>query len=93
MHLVFQVYYLTQQLDEGYQDELKLSQFMGFLTVVGILVSAIGLYAISYYLQLSRTREIGIRKVLGASVVAGASMSWHILKNVLANPAKSLQCE
>ena len=39
-----------------------------FLTILAIIISAMGLYGLASYTAEQRTKEIGIRKVLGASV-------------------------
>jgi putative ABC transport system permease protein len=50
-----------------YQSELRLSRLSGYFTGVAIFVACLGLFGLSSFMALQRTKEIGIRKVLGAS--------------------------
>jgi putative ABC transport system permease protein len=54
-----------------------------FASVVTILISAIGLYALVFYSTERRTKEVGIRKVLGATTRTVISLlTWDFLKPV-----------
>jgi putative ABC transport system permease protein len=57
--------------DEGYnslyQREQHLSQIIGYFTAIGIFLACLGLYSLASYTAEQRTKEIGIRKVIGAS--------------------------
>jgi putative ABC transport system permease protein len=59
-------------LDEKFGDLLRQQENFGvmflFLTILAIIISAMGLYGLASYTAEQRTKEIGIRKVLGASV-------------------------
>lgn len=64
-------YYFT---DEYYNSKFKSEQQQGILgllfSVLTIFISCLGLFGLASYMAESRTREIGIRKVLGASVAS-----------------------
>jgi putative ABC transport system permease protein len=64
----FEYQFLEENYDQLYQSEMKLGEIFGFFTVVSILIAALGLFGLAAFLSGQRTREIGIRKVLGASV-------------------------
>lgn len=60
-----------------------LDKFTGFLNIIGItaiLFSCLGLLGLSSYLVERRTKEIGIRKILGASL---ANVIWHVIREFL----------
>src|SRR5207253_2227513 len=47
----------------------------GFITILAILISCLGLFGLASYMAEQRTREIGVRKVLGASIID----LWYLL--------------
>lgn len=63
----FDYYFLDDAVNEVYQREIKLSNTVNYVSAISILICLLGLYGqVSLNLQ-SRKKEIGIRKVLGAS--------------------------
>ncbi len=59
--------FLDQDLDNMYKSEHRLGQLFNVFAVLAIVISCLGLYGLSAYLAERRTRELGIRKVLGAT--------------------------
>ena len=59
--------FLDQDLDNLYKAEKRLGSLFNIFAVLAIVISCLGLYGLSAYLAERRTRELGIRKVLGAS--------------------------
>ncbi len=66
--LVFQLYYLDDDWSDMYQAEERTARLSTFFAAIAIIVSCLGLFGLVSYTAEKRTREIGIRKVLGASV-------------------------
>ena len=64
----FEYSFLDQQLDEQYQQEAHLGRLVGYLTVLSIFLACLGLFGLAAFTAERRTKEIGVRKVLGASV-------------------------
>jgi ABC-type antimicrobial peptide transport system permease subunit len=66
-------------IDESYADKFKLEELIGRLAglfaVLAIFISCLGLFGLAAYMAEQRVREIGIRKVLGASV----GQLWYLL--------------
>jgi putative ABC transport system permease protein len=60
--------FLNENVDAWYQDEEQLSQVLSLASGVAIVLSAIGLFAIAMLMIEQRTKEIGIRKVMGSSI-------------------------
>lgn len=60
--------FLDENVDAWYQNEEQLSQILGLASVIAIVLSCIGLFAIALLMIEQRTKEIGIRKVMGASI-------------------------
>lgn len=64
----FEYTFLDQKLAEIYEGENKLSSMVSFFTLMAVLIACLGLFGLSAFTAEQRSREIGIRKVLGASV-------------------------
>jgi putative ABC transport system permease protein len=65
---VFEYRFLDQQVADFYQKEDLLNKLITSSAVIAIFISCLGLLGLISLLTLHRTKEIGIRKVLGASV-------------------------
>ena len=64
----FQYTFLDSDLDEIYESEQNLSAVMRYITVLVIFIACLGLFGLASFTAEQRTKEIGIRKALGASV-------------------------
>lgn len=62
-------YFLQQNFEQLLQNEKILSQIISLFTFLTILISCMGLYGLSSYITEQRTREIGIRRILGADMM------------------------
>ncbi|MEI9921648.1 MAG: ABC transporter permease [Bacteroidota bacterium] len=60
--------FIDQDLENMYRSEQQISTLFGAFALLAILISCLGLYGLSAYIAEQRTREIGIRKALGASI-------------------------
>ncbi len=65
---IFEYSFLDKDINAQYQDKENLGKMIGYFAVIAILLSCMGLFSLTSFLTQQRTREIGIRKVLGASV-------------------------
>jgi putative ABC transport system permease protein len=65
---VFDAAFLDDRLQTQYQSEQKLSQIVGIFSALAIFVACLGLFGLATYTAQQRTKEIGIRKAVGASV-------------------------
>lgn len=65
----FNYFFLDDQFEKQYQSEQKLSRVLGLFSVITIIIAAIGIIGLVSFMVVSRTKEIGVRKVLGASVM------------------------
>ncbi|MDX2071968.1 MAG: permease prefix domain 2-containing transporter [Haliscomenobacter sp.] len=64
----FEYTFLDQEVAKLYQAEQTFSDIIGTFTLVAIFISCLGLFGLSVFAAEQRMKEIGIRKVLGASV-------------------------
>src|SRR5690606_12427682 len=63
----FEYNFVDQDIANMYTAEQRLGKLFNVFAVLAIVISCLGLYGLSAYLAERRTRELGIRKVLGAS--------------------------
>ncbi|HWB94255.1 MAG TPA: FtsX-like permease family protein, partial [Puia sp.] len=64
----FEYSFLDEDFQKNYVAEERLSALIRYFTVMAILISCLGLFGLASFSAEQRIREIGIRKVLGASV-------------------------
>ncbi len=64
----FEFRFLDEQIDEMYRTEEKAGRLLRTFAVLAIFIACLGLFGLASFMAERRTREIGIRKVLGASV-------------------------
>jgi len=63
----FDYYFLDESFDHQYRAEERLSEIFSYFTLFAIFIACLGLFGMTSYTTEQRTKEIGIRKVLGAS--------------------------
>ncbi len=89
---VFEYHFLDETIDAQYRSEIRVSRLFQFFTGVAIFISCLGLFGLTLVLSEQRTKEIAIRKVLGASVVhitmllSKRYLAWVIIANGIAWP-------
>ncbi|MBE7173985.1 MAG: ABC transporter permease [Williamsia sp.] len=64
----FSYHFLDADLDNLYHGEQQMGSLFNLFAILAIFISCLGLYGLSAFLAEQRTKEIGVRKVLGASV-------------------------
>jgi putative ABC transport system permease protein len=65
---VFEFRFLDESLERNYRDEQRMVTMMQCFSVLAIIISALGLFGLAAYVNHQRSKEVGIRKVLGANV-------------------------
>jgi putative ABC transport system permease protein len=80
----FESEFLSDSVKKQYENDKKVSDIIFTFTTVAIIISCLGLYGLSIFMAERRAKEIGIRKVLGASVSGIIQLlSKDFLKHVL----------
>ena len=80
----FDYFFLDESFGEQYKADLLFGKVFGVFAFLAILIACFGLLGLSAYNVLQRTKEIGIRKVLGASVQSIlVLLSFDFLKLIL----------
>jgi len=64
----FEYSFLDQEVQKQYETEMTLSRIINSFTLMAIFISCLGLFGLAAFSAEQRKKEIGIRKVLGASV-------------------------
>jgi putative ABC transport system permease protein len=80
----FQYFFLDETYAKLYQSEMNFKKIFFYITFIAIFIACLGLFGLSSFITEQRTREIGIRKVMGASVPGIVGMlSKDFIKLVL----------
>ncbi|HEY0611533.1 MAG TPA: ABC transporter permease, partial [Chitinophaga sp.] len=64
----FEYYFLDKQFQQNYEVERRTGSLITTFTIIAIFISCLGLYGLALFTAEQKIKEIGIRKVLGASV-------------------------
>ncbi|MFQ5824980.1 MAG: ABC transporter permease [bacterium] len=88
----FDYFFVDKNFDSLYHSEERLSKIILFFAFVAIFIACLGLFALASFNVEQRTKEIGIRKVLGASVsgivllLSKEFTKWVLVSNIIAWP-------
>ena len=89
----FRFDFLDEALDNLYRSEERIGIIIRSFSILAVLVACLGLFGLASFTAERRTKEIGIRKVLGATVpnivwlFSGEFSRWVLAANILAWPA------
>jgi putative ABC transport system permease protein len=87
----FEYWFLEASYNNQYNDDNRFGKVVSIFTVLGIIISCLGLIGLSSYTAVQRTKEIGIRKVLGATTLSIVTLlSRDFIRLVLLATALSL---
>ena len=88
----FEYSFLDDSFDRLYRSEQRMGRIFIIFTLLTVLVACLGLFGLASFTTEQRTKEIGIRKVLGASIssvillLSREFTRWVILANIIAWP-------
>ena len=89
----FDYFFLEDEIEKIYRDEKRTGQLFTLFSVLSILIACLGLFSLASYTAEQRTKEIGIRKVFGASIpgivflLTKEFSKWILIANIAAWPA------
>jgi len=84
----FEYEFLDEQFNKHYKDDVKQGTILTGFSVIAILIACLGLFGLASYTAVKRTKEIGVRKVLGSSIQNIVMLlSKDLLKPVLLGTA------
>lgn len=82
--ILFDYGFVSEEVKAQYVAEERFSNIFLAFSLLSLVIAGVGLYGLTSYAMAQRTKEIGIRKVLGASIGNMTLMlAWDILKLVL----------
>ena len=90
---IFEYFFVDEAFDRQYATEVRMGRLFRAFTGVALLIACLGLFGLASFMAEQRTKEIGIRKSLGASVpgivvlLSREFTRWVFLANVIAWPA------
>ena len=73
----FEYRFVDQEYAKKFSNEERVGKLAGFFTTLAIFISCLGLFGLASFVAEQRTREIGVRKVLGASILN----LWQLLSS------------
>jgi len=88
----FEYSFLDKDFNRLYRDDRKEGRVIGIFTILALFIACLGLIGLTSFSAEQRTKEIGIRKVLGASVseifilITKEFAKWILIANILAWP-------
>jgi putative ABC transport system permease protein len=88
----FEYKFLDEYLEKEYLADQRIEDIINAFTFLAVLIACLGLFGLAAYTAEQRTKEIGIRKVLGSSVYSIVLLlskeftRWVLLANVIAWP-------
>ena len=88
----FDYQFVDQELDRAYREWERLSTLLKYFAFLAILIACLGLFGLASFTAEQRTKEIGVRKVLGASVISIVLLmskeftKWVLIANIIAWP-------
>jgi putative ABC transport system permease protein len=88
----FEYNFLDEIFNSQYKSDQQFGEVFGLFTFLAIIISCLGLFGLAAYTNLQRTKEIGIRKVVGASfqnilvMLIKDFTKWVLMANIIAWP-------
>ncbi len=89
---LFEYFFVDTNFDIQYRYEERLSRIFQIFTVLGIFIACLGLFGLASFIAEQRTKEIGIRRVMGATVsqvvvlLSREFTKWVLVANLIAWP-------
>jgi len=90
--LPFNFHFLNEDFDNMYQTEQRINRIFSWFSFLAIIISCLGLIGLSSFMTEQRTKEIGIRKINGASsleissMLSGEYIVWVLISIIIACP-------
>jgi putative ABC transport system permease protein len=88
----FSYNFVDETFDEQYKSDEQAAKIIGYFTILAIIIACMGLFALSSFMAARRTKEIGIRKAMGATsqgiflLLSKEFLKWVLIAVIIASP-------
>ena len=88
----FRYKFLDENIENQYKSDEQTAKIIGYFTILAIIIACMGLFALSSFMVVRRTKEIGIRKAMGAStnnifiMLSREFVKWVLIAVIVACP-------
>ncbi|RPH34149.1 MAG: ABC transporter permease [Bacteroidales bacterium] len=95
----FEYDFISNNLQRQYKAEQRMSKLVTIFSILIVIITTIGLFSLATYTAQQKTKETGIRKVLGARVLDIISLftlsfvKWVVIANIIAWPIAWYLCD
>lgn len=89
---LYEIHFLDQTIEQLYTSEKKIKMIFSYFAFIAIFISCLGLFGLAIFMAETRTKEIGVRKVVGASftdiirLLSFEFIKWVFVANLVALP-------
>jgi putative ABC transport system permease protein len=90
--LPFEFTFLDDRINSLYQNDSRAGSIVALFSCLAVFISCLGLFGLAAFVSEQRTKEIGVRKVLGAPIsrimwmLTGQFVKWVVVANLIAWP-------
>jgi putative ABC transport system permease protein len=91
-HIPFRYGFVDENIKNWYQTEQRIGKIFRYFTILTVFIACLGLFGLASFTAEQRTKEIGIRKILGAKVASLVLLlvkefaKWVLIANLIAWP-------
>jgi putative ABC transport system permease protein len=91
-HIPFRYEFIDENIKNWYQTEHRVGKIFRYFTILTVLIACLGLFGLASFTAEQRTKELGIRKILGAKVsgliflLVKEFAKWVLIANLVAWP-------
>lgn len=95
-HIPFRYEFIDENVKNWYQTEHRVKKIFRYFTLLAVFIACLGLFGLASFTAEQRTKEIGIRKILGARasglmlLLVREFAKWILIANIIAWPAAYL---
>ena len=92
----FSYFFINEEFDNWYRSERRLGTIFSVFAGLAVFISCLGIFGLAAFSVEQRTKEIGVRKILGAStpgilrLLSGEFLGWIAIANLIAWPVAYL---